>query len=242
MLYAYIKHMLDLGGMSKAEEFGMDIKLAGLFAGLYFVLGVSMAHAGPIIYDSNVLLGNGVGSDLSNGTAVAEDFVLQAGANTIADIHWTGGYFEAPASSDNFTIQIFDDNAGQPGAILHNLSNIVDAGRVDTGVDLAVYSIFAYWIDIAPLDLSAGDTYWLSIFNTTSPDERWFWGSNASGGNAQFRFFQPPDPDPGWETVDYTMDFQLTGPSSIPEPTTLALMGLGLAGIGYGRRRSKKVA
>ncbi len=31
-------------------------------------------------------------------------------------------------------------------------------------------------------------------------------------------------------------------PPGIPEPTTLALMGLGLAGIGYGRRRSRKAA
>ncbi|MCP4285688.1 MAG: PEP-CTERM sorting domain-containing protein [Gammaproteobacteria bacterium] len=30
--------------------------------------------------------------------------------------------------------------------------------------------------------------------------------------------------------------------SQVPEPTTLALMGLGLAGIGYRRHRSKKVA
>ncbi len=30
--------------------------------------------------------------------------------------------------------------------------------------------------------------------------------------------------------------------SLVPEPATLALMGLGLAGIGYGRQRSKKTA
>ena len=47
-----------------------------------------------------------------------------------------------------------------------------------------------------------------------------------------------------WTTLDdsefWTIDNFSWGTAKVPEPTILALMGLGLAGIGYRRHRSKQ--
>ena len=55
----------------------------------------------------------------------------------------------------------------------------------------------------------------------------------------------PPDQTSfpyGEADIDAVGAISSAPPASIPEPTTLVLMGLGLAGIGYQRRRSKKAA
>ena len=115
---------------------------------------------------------------------VADDFRF-AEDTLVNRIVWWGGYFNPPATEpDNFTIRLFADDTGQPGALLATIAaGAVD--RVATGqyVNPGLYPEFQYLLPLSsPFLAHAGQRYWISIVNPASGGN-WLWEASSNSVN-----------------------------------------------------------
>jgi hypothetical protein len=180
----------------------------------------------------------------------ANAFTLEAGLNVITDIHWWGGYaglLTDNLATDDFTVRIFTDNGfGAPRVFPFALNlEPTTVMRVDTGMNIGVTDIYRYSLDIAPLTLLPGVTYYLSIVNDTAgDDDTWVWVHTETLASvdpwwhreADVQFWDAQtNPIPGDPAFALTNDRLI-----VPEPATLGLFALGAAATLARKRRARR--
>ena len=227
-------------------------KLAGILVALVLFGSTVGTTRAAVIYDggSGNLIGTYYGdTQYSFGTAVAAPFTLQSGASTITDVHWWGGcYFGPTCPAGDFTLSFYTDNSGAPGTLIGSAYSVGNANQTATGNTMPTYDPagdtfdeYSYSADLGPLVLSPSTPYWLVVSDNTGTAPVTWGMETTSAANVPTTDYQYCADAScqvlGWSAIP-ALAFNLTNDRlSVPEPATLALLGAGLAGIGFMKRR-----
>jgi hypothetical protein len=213
------------------------------------------ANAG-VYFDSVNVTGANTGADGANDsiTALAQSFTTAT-----PDFSSITLSLLAATPSDGGSIQVFlvpDSGTGggtglagtpaySPGGPA--FSSFTNAHLIGTVADAALTttpSLVSLWVGaptIAPVTTATSNQeYWVALVLSGSSSGEWEFNSGAPGGlgSAGQAFFN---------NFSGTASTSLVGPGgngaydmivATPEPMTIAVLGIGLAGLGYVRRRS----
>jgi PEP-CTERM motif len=117
---------------------------------------------------------------------------------------------------------LYADSGGIPGVLLESFSVVVNNAfgtlATSTGTTLGT------------TQLTIGDEYWLIANRSSEPPVVWNFNSIADSG----LFVDNGSVQLGTYTLG---TFRINAANAVPEPTTLALLSLGLAGLGFSRRK-----
>jgi hypothetical protein len=240
----------SVSGVDPASRQGMKTLHRSLLAALVLIVSCPPANA-AVVYDNGgpdpalggALSDTAAGEPTGSRQFSGDDFMFAGtGVTTVRDVHWYGQYLlsNTPAI-DTFTIQFFNfiPEAGFFSAVPFYTA-VVGGGRTDTGLNTTTggFDIYAYSAVIPDVTFTNGQRYVLSIVNNTAPDldDQWFW-TRSLLTTLHFERFNETDP---WAvTGPGALAFQLTddGAQGVPEPTSLAVLSFGLAGVVLVRRR-----
>ncbi|MCQ8103498.1 PEP-CTERM sorting domain-containing protein [Methylomonas sp. SURF-2] len=150
---------------------------------------------------------------------------------TVTEVSWTGGFYDAPSNGgiSQFLIEFWSDNNNAPASLLFSETVAGSAGETLLS-DLGSIVMYSYHTVLASGFLALENTqYWLSIQPSLNSPAEWGWASSNVGDGLGYQDFLGERFNDAGDRA-----FHLT---TVPEPSILCLMALGLAAMA-GKRRN----
>jgi hypothetical protein len=213
---------------------GMLLRMGAIALGF-----ISISLASPPAFAGVIYFGGAPNQEVTSAQyppyAVLMSFTLAPGTNVVTGAEWYGSCGStACGPSPQFTIAIYTDDDGLPGAALL-IRKVGSADQTAIGNDE-----YSYSVTFPSKKLTPGTPYLFGVYVTAASEPTWGieQTSKAPPGATAAHFDMTVSED--WSLIPENLAFNLTGPGGvIPEPPTWAMMLMGFAGLGFlGHRRT----